>query len=146
MNRGNRHHGVLTRTTRSVSTTEAGERLLQTVGPQLDGIEAGLAALSELRDKPVGTVRITSVEHASRAILALAIKKLLLDYPDISIEVIDDYGLSDIVADRFDAGVRLGGQVVQDMIAVRIGPNFKQVVVGAPSYFKHALGQQRRMN
>jgi DNA-binding transcriptional LysR family regulator len=127
---------LLTRTTRSVSTTEAGERLLQTVGPHVDGIEAGLAALSELSDKPVGSLRITSVEHASQTILAPAIAKLLPKYPGISIEIINDYGLTDIVADRFDAGVRLGEQVAQDMIAVRIGPDFEQVVVGAPSYFK----------
>jgi len=127
---------LLTRTTRSVSTTEAGERLLLEVGPHFDGIKAGLAALSELRDKPVGNLRITSVEHASQTILAPAIAKLLPDYPDISIEIINDYGLTDIVADRFDAGIRLGEQVAQDMIAVRIGSDFKQVVVGAPSYFK----------
>src|SRR3954451_1545162 len=105
---------LLTRTTRSVSTTEAGERLLQTVGPHFDGIEAGLAALSELRDKPVGSLRITSVEHASQTILAPAMAKLLPDYPDISVEIINDYGLSDIVADRYDAGIRLGEQVTQD--------------------------------
>ncbi len=127
---------LLTRTTRSVSTTEAGERLLQTVGPHFDGIRAGLAALSELSDRPVGSLRITSVEHASQTILAPAMAKLLSDYPGISVEIIDDYGLTDIVADRFDAGVRLGEQVAQDMIAVRIGPDYKQVVVGAPSYFK----------
>lgn len=127
---------LLTRTTRSVSTTEAGERLLQTVGPHFDGIEAGLSALSELRDKPAGSLRITSVEHASQTILAPILAKLLPDYPDISVEIINDYGLSDIVADRFDAGVRLGEQVTQDMIAVRIGPDFGMAVVGAPSYFR----------
>jgi DNA-binding transcriptional LysR family regulator len=127
---------LLTRTTRSVSTTEAGERLLQTVGPHFDGIEAGLAALSELRDKPAGSLRITSVEHASQTILAPALAKLLPDYPDISVEIINDYGLSDIVADRYDAGIRLGEQVTQDMIAVRIGPDFGMAVVGSPSYFK----------
>ena len=128
---------LLTRTTRSVSTTEAGERLLQTVGPHFDGIEAGLAALSELRDKPAGSLRITSVEHASQTILAPAMAKLLPDYPDISVEIINDYGLTDIVADRFDAGIRLGEQVAQDMIAVRIGPDFGMAVVGSPSYFKN---------
>jgi DNA-binding transcriptional LysR family regulator len=127
---------LLTRTTRSVSTTEAGQRLFQSIGPHFDGIEAGLAALSELRDKPAGNLRITSVEHASKSILAPALAKLLPRYPDISIEIINDYGLSDIVADRFDAGVRLGEQVAQDMIAVRIGADFKQCVVGAPAYFK----------
>src|SRR6188768_1090712 len=116
---------LLTRTTRSVSTTEAGERLLQTVGPHFDGIDAGLAALNEQRDKPVGRLRITSVEHASETILAPAMAKLLPEYPGISVEIINDYGLTDIVADRFDAGVRLGEQVAQDMIAVRIGADFK---------------------
>jgi DNA-binding transcriptional LysR family regulator len=128
---------LLTRTTRSVSTTEAGERLLQTVGPHFDGIEAGLSALSELSAKPVGSLRITSVEHASQTILAPAMAKLLPKHPGISVEIINDYGLTDIVADRFDAGVRLGEQVAQDMIAVRIGADFKQVVVGAPSYFRN---------
>ncbi len=126
---------LLTRSTRSVSTTEAGERLFQTVGPHFDGIEAGLAALSEFRDKPVGNLRITSVEHASQTILTPAMAKLLPDYPGISVEIINDYGLTDIVAERFDAGVRLGEQVARDMIAVRIGADFKQVLVGAPSYF-----------
>jgi DNA-binding transcriptional LysR family regulator len=126
---------LLTRTTRSVSTTEAGERLLKSIGPHFEGIESGLAALGELRDKPAGSLRITSVEHASQTILAPALAKLLPDYPDIAVEVINDYGLTDIVADRFDAGIRLGEQVAQDMIAVRIGPDFKQFVVGAPSYF-----------
>ena len=127
---------LLTRTTRSVSTTEAGERLLGTIGPHFDGIQDGLAALSELRDTPAGSLRITSVEHASRTILAPALAKLLPGYPDISVEIIDDYRLADIAADRFDAGIRLGEQVAQDMIAVRIGPDFDQVVVGAPSYFR----------
>ena len=127
---------LLTRTTRSVSTTEAGERLLNSIGPHFDGIREGLSSLSELRDTPTGSLRITSVEHASQTILAPALAKLLPDYPDISVEIINDYGLTDIAADRFDAGIRLGEQVAQDMIAVRIGPDFKQIVVGAPSYFK----------
>src|SRR3982751_1424294 len=127
---------LLTRTTRSVSTTEAGERLLQTVGPHFDGIEAGLASLSDLTDKPVGRLRITSVEHASQTVLAPALAKLLPNYPGISVEIINDYGLTNIVADRFDAGIRLGEQVAQDMIAVRVGADYKQVVVGAPSYFE----------
>jgi DNA-binding transcriptional LysR family regulator len=126
---------LLTRTTRSVSTTEAGERLVQTIGPHFDGIETGLAALGDLRDKPAGSLRITSVEHASQMILAPALAKLLPDYPDIAVEIVNDYGLTDIVADRFDAGIRLGEQVAQDMIAVRIGPDFDQFVVGSPSYF-----------
>lgn len=127
---------LLTRTTRSVATTEAGERLLNSIGPHLQGIESGLADLSELRDKPAGTLRITSVEHASHTILAPVLARILPDYPDISVEVINDYGLADIVADRFDAGIRLGEQVAQDMIAVRIGPDFNQLLVGAPQYFE----------
>jgi DNA-binding transcriptional LysR family regulator len=127
---------LLTRSTRSVSTTEAGERLFKAIGPHFDGIASGLAELSELRDKPAGSLRITSVEHASQTILLPALAALLPDYPDIRVEIINDYSLADIVADRFDAGVRLGEQVAQDMIAVRIGPDFKQCVVGAPAYFK----------
>jgi len=126
---------LLTRNTRSVAPTEAGERLIQTVGPHFDGIEAGLAAVTAMRGKPAGSLRITSVEHASDTILASAIARLLTDYPDIRIEIINDYGLTDIVADRYDAGVRLGEQVAKDMIALRIGPDFRQVLVGAPSYF-----------
>jgi DNA-binding transcriptional LysR family regulator len=126
---------LLTRSTRSVSTTEAGERLLKSIGPHFDGIASGLADLSALRDKPAGSLRITSVEHASQTILMPALAKMLPDYSDITVEIINDYGLADIVADRFDAGVRLGEQVAQDMIAVRIGPDFKQCVVGAPAYF-----------
>ncbi|MBB3220949.1 LysR family transcriptional regulator [Pseudoduganella umbonata] len=126
---------LLTRTTRSVSTTEAGERLSRSIGPHFDGIASGLAELGELRGKPAGSLRITSVEHASQAIILPALARLLPDYPDIVVEVIDDYSLADIVAERFDAGIRLGEQVAQDMIAVRIGPDFTQCVVGAPSYF-----------
>lgn len=127
---------LLTRSTRSVSTTEAGERLFKSIGPHFDGITSGLAELGELRDKPAGSLRITSVEHASQTILMPALAALLPDYPDIAIEIVNDYRLADIVADRFDAGVRLGEQVAQDMIAVRIGPDFRHCVVGAPSYFK----------
>jgi len=127
---------LLTRSTRSVSTTDAGERLAKSIRPHFDGIAAGLAELGELRDKPAGSLRITSVEHASQTILLPALAVLLRNYPDITVDVFNDYGLTDIVADRFDAGVRLGEQVAQDMIAVRIGPDFKQCVVGAPAYFK----------
>jgi DNA-binding transcriptional LysR family regulator len=126
---------LLTRTTRSVSPTEAGERLLQTVGPRLDEIETELSALSALREKPAGTIRITAGEHAADAILWPAIARLLPDYPDIRIEIIVDYGLTDIVAERYDAGVRLGEQVARDMIAVRIGPDMRMAVVGSPAYF-----------
>jgi DNA-binding transcriptional LysR family regulator len=126
---------LLTRTTRSVAPTEAGERLLRTVGPRLDEIDAELAALSELRERPAGTIRITAGEHAADAILWPALAKLLPDYPDIRVELIVDYGLTDIVAERYDAGVRLGEQVAKDMVAVRIGPDMRMAVVGAPSYF-----------
>jgi DNA-binding transcriptional LysR family regulator len=127
---------LLTRSTRSVAPTEAGARLIQTVGPHLDGIEAGLNALTELREKPAGHLRINSVEHATDTILAPALTRLLPDYPDVCVEVINDYALTDIVAERYDAGVRLGEQVAKDMIAVRIGPDFRQAVVGSPSYFE----------
>jgi len=126
---------LLARTTRSVAPTEAGERLLRALGPRFDEIEAELAELSELRDKPAGTIRITSGEHAAQAILWPALAKLLPRYPDIKVELNIDYGLTDIVAERYDAGVRLGEQVAKDMIAVRIGPDFRMAVVGAPSYF-----------
>jgi DNA-binding transcriptional LysR family regulator len=126
---------LLARTTRSVAPTEAGERLLRAVGPRFDEIETELAELSELRDKPAGTIRITSGEHAAEAILWPALAKLLPRYPDIKVELNIDYGLTDIVAERYDAGVRLGEQVAKDMIAVRIGPDFRMAVVGAPSYF-----------
>ena len=127
---------LLARSIRSVAATEAGERLIRTVGPHFDGIEAGLSALTELREKPAGSLRITSVEHATDTIIAPVLARLLPDYPDISVEVINDYALRDIVADRYDAGVRLGEQVAKDMIAVRIGPDFRNAVVGAPSYFE----------
>jgi len=126
---------LLTRTTRSVAPTEAGERLLRTVGPRFDEIDAELAALSELRDKPAGTIRITAGEHPAYAILWPALARLLPRYPDIKAEIIIDYGLTDIVAEHYDACVRLGEQVAKDMIAVRIGPDMRMAVVGAPSYF-----------
>ena len=126
---------LLTRTTRSVSPTEAGERLLRSVGPRLDEIETELTALSALREKPAGTIRITAGEHAADAVLWPAIAGLLPDYPDIKVEIIVDYGLTDIVAERYDAGVRLGEQVARDMIAVRIGPDMRMAVVGSPAYF-----------
>ncbi|ANN58091.1 LysR family transcriptional regulator [Mesorhizobium sp. 2RAF45] len=126
---------LLTRTTRSVAPTEAGERLVRSVGPRLDEIEAELAALSALREKPAGTIRITAGEHAAEAVLWPAIARLLPDYPDIKVEIIVDYGLTDIVAERYDAGVRLGEQVAHDMIPVRIGPDMRMAVVGSPAYF-----------
>src|SRR6202023_231827 len=126
---------LLARTTRSVAPTEAGERLLRALGPRFDEIEAELAGLGELRDKPAGPIRITSGEHAAEAILWPALAKLLPHYPDIKVELNIDYGLTDIVAERYDAGVRLGEQVAKDMIAVRVGPDMRIAVVGAPSYF-----------
>ena len=126
---------LLTRTTRRVSPTEAGERLMQAVGPRLEEVEAELAALTALRDKPAGTVRISAGEHAAELILWPAIAKLLPSYPDIAIEIVVDNGLTDIVAERLDAGVRLGEQIDKDMIAVRIGPEMRMAVVGSPSYF-----------
>jgi len=127
---------LLTRTTRSVAPTEAGERLLHTIGPRFEEIEAELAAVTELREKPAGTIRITATEYAADAILLPKLAKLLPDYPDIRVEIIIDYGLTDIVSERFDAGVRSGEQVAKDMVAVRIGPDMRMAVVGAPSYFK----------
>jgi DNA-binding transcriptional LysR family regulator len=126
---------LLTRTTRSVSPTEAGERLARTIGPRFDEIDAELAALSELREKPTGTIRIATGEHAAETILWPALARFLLDYPDIKVEVSIDNGLTDIVAERCDAGIRFGEQVARDMIAVRIGPDMRLIAVGAPSYF-----------
>lgn len=128
---------LLTRTTRSVSPTEAGERLLVTIGPRFDEIESELAALSEFREKPAGTIRINAGEHAAETILWSALETLLPLYPDVHVEIIVDYGLTDIVAERYDAGVRLGEQVARDMIAVRIGPDMRMAVVGAPMYFEN---------
>ena len=126
---------LLNRTTRGVSPTEAGERLLATVGPYCEGIEAELASLSEQRDKPAGTIRISSHEHAVRTILWPKLSKLLPAYPALKVEFSIHYGLIDIVAERFDAGVRVGDQVAKDMIAMRISPDFNMTVVGSPSYF-----------
>jgi DNA-binding transcriptional LysR family regulator len=126
---------LLTRTTRSVAPTEAGDRLIQAVGPRLEEVEAELAALTALRDKPAGIVRISAGEHAAELILWPAIEKLLPKYPDITVEIVVDNGLTDIVAERLDAGVRLGEQVAKDMVAMRIGPDLRMAVVGAPSYF-----------
>ena len=126
---------LLTRSTRSVSATEAGERLLRTLAPRFEEIEQELGALSALRDKPAGTVRITAGEHPAVSILQPALQRILPDHPDIHVEIIVDYGLTDIVAQGYDAGVRLGEQVAKDMIAVRIGPDMRMAVVGSPAYF-----------
>jgi len=130
---------LLTRTTRSVAPTQAGERLLHTLGPRFEEIDAELAALSELRDKPTGTIRITATEYAVDALLWPKLAKFLGKYPDIKVELSVDSGLTDIVAQRFDAGVRSGEQVAKDMIAVPIGPDMRMAVVGAPSYFRKRM-------
>jgi DNA-binding transcriptional LysR family regulator len=127
---------LLTRTTRSVAPTQAGERLLGALGPAIGDIEAGLAALSEFRDKPAGSFRITAGQHAIDTILWPVLSKLLKDYPDIKVELNAESALTDIVAERFDAGVRLGEQVEKDMIAVRIAPDAHMIVVAAPSCFE----------
>jgi len=127
---------LLTRTTRSVAPTEAGERLLRTLVPALEELDASLAALGSLRERPAGTVRITSVEHAAKTVIWPKLVQLLPGFPEIAVEISLDYGLVDIVAERFDAGVRLGEQVDKDMIAVRIAPDMPIAVVGSPSYFE----------
>jgi len=126
---------LLTRTTRNISPTDAGERLIQSVGPRLDEIETELNALTALRDTPAGIVRIAAGEHAAELLLWPVIERLLPDYPDITIEIVIDNGLTDIVEQRLDAGVRLGEQVAKDMVAVRIGPEVRMAVVGTPGYF-----------
>jgi DNA-binding transcriptional LysR family regulator len=130
---------LLSRTTRSVSPTEAGERLLGTVGPRFEEVEAELAALNELRQKPAGTIRITTGDHSAFTILWPKLAKVLPKYPDVKVEITIESGLVDIAAERYDAGVRLGEQVAKDMISVRIGPDLRFAVVGTKSYFaKHA--------
>lgn len=126
---------LLTRTTRSVAPTEAGERLLATLGPMLQDLETAVASLAEVRDRPSGRIKITSVEHAAKTILMPALKRMLPGNPDIEVDVTVDYGLVDVVADRFDAGIRLGGEIAKDMIAVRIGPDIPMAIVGSPAYF-----------
>jgi DNA-binding transcriptional LysR family regulator len=126
---------LLMRTTRSVSPTAAGERLLQTAGHHIEQIEAELDALSALRDTPAGSIRITATEYATSSILLPRLAPLLPRYPDIHVEIVIDYGLTDIVAHQYDAGVRWGEQVARDMVAVRIGPDMRMAVVGAPTYF-----------
>jgi DNA-binding transcriptional LysR family regulator len=126
---------LLARTTRGASPTEAGERLLLSLVPHYEGIETELAAISELRDKPAGTIRITTHDHAASTILWPKLSKLLPEYPDIQLEINIGYGLIDIVAERFDAGVRIGDQIAKDMIAVRISPDFRMAVAASPAYF-----------
>jgi DNA-binding transcriptional LysR family regulator len=127
---------LLTRTTRTVAPTDAGERLLLNLAPHFEQIEAELAALVEMREKPAGNIRITATDNAVNTILLPKLAKFLRAYPEIKVEIIIDYGLTDIVGERFDAGVRSGEQVAKDMIAVRIGPDMRMAVVGAPSYFR----------
>jgi DNA-binding transcriptional LysR family regulator len=127
---------LLTRTTRSVAPTEAGERLLQTIGPRFEEIESALTSLNELRDKPAGTIRLTAGEHPALSVLQPALSRILPEHPDIKVEIIVDYGLTDIVAEGYDAGVRLGEQVAKDMVAIRIGPDIRMAVVGSPAYFE----------
>jgi DNA-binding transcriptional LysR family regulator len=127
---------LLTRTTRSVSLTDAGERLIGTAAPRIEEIEAELEAIGELREKPAGTIRITATEYATDTILLPKLSKLLRDYPDIKVEIVIDYGLTDIAAQHLDAGVRSGEQVASGMIAVRIAPDMRMAVVGSPSYLK----------
>jgi DNA-binding transcriptional LysR family regulator len=126
---------LISRTTRSLSLTDAGERLLHSLRPAFDHIDSELAALTALHDKPAGTVRITTFRHAARTVLWPVLTKLLPDYPDIVVEINVDEGLTDIVAGRFDAGIRVGEQVEKDMVAVRVSPDIRMAVVGAPSYF-----------
>jgi len=126
---------LLARTTRSVAPTEAGQHLLDVVAPRLEDIDSELAQLSRFRDKPAGTLRITAGEHAALTVLQPVLATLLPDHPDLRIEVIVDYGLTDIVAEGYDAGVRLGEQVAKDMIALRVGPDLRMAVVGTPDYF-----------
>jgi DNA-binding transcriptional LysR family regulator len=126
---------LLTRTTRRVSPTEAGERLLRSVEPRFAEVDAELQAVGELREKPAGTIRLTATENAAASILWPALERFLPNYPDIKVEIVIDYGLTDIVAERFDAGVRTGETVASGMISVRIAPDMRMAVVGAPSYF-----------
>ncbi|RZF64458.1 LysR family transcriptional regulator [Sphingomonas populi] len=126
---------LLSRTTRSVAPTEAGERLVAKLGPAFDEIEGQLSALGELRERPAGTIRITATQHSAETILWPAVHRLMTDYPEVKVEISVDSGLRDIVAERFDAGVRLSERVAADMIAVRIGPDLRMAAVASPDYF-----------
>jgi DNA-binding transcriptional LysR family regulator len=136
---------LISRTTRSLSLTDAGQRMLRNLRPAFDHIESEIAAVTALRDKPAGTIRITTFRYAATSVLWPVVTKFLAEYPDIEMEIILDEGLTDIVADRFDAGIRLGEQVQKDMVAVRIGPDLRMAVVGSPSYFaNHNIPQTPR--
>jgi DNA-binding transcriptional LysR family regulator len=128
---------LLTRTTRSVSPTEAGERLLQNVAPRFEEIEAEIAAVSDMSDKPSGTIRITAIDHVINNVLWPRLAPVILQYPDIHLEMTADYRMIDIAAERYDIGVRYGDQVEKDMIAVRMTPDIRMVIVAAPAYFAH---------
>lgn len=133
---------LLTRTTRSVAPTEAGERLLATLVPALDSISSELASLSDLHQRPAGTIRLTTADHATRTVLWPKLQRFLTDYPDIHVELSIDSSFADIVAGRFDAGVRLGEAIAKDMIATRIGPELRMAVIGSPAYLaKHPAPQ-----
>lgn len=127
---------LLTRTTRSVAPTQEGERLLASLGPMLHELDHTITTLSDLRGRPAGTIRLTAVEHAVKTIVLPAMQRLLPANPDIKLAITIDYGFVDVVAERFDAGIRLGGEIAKDMIAVRIGPDIPIAIVGAPDYFK----------
>jgi DNA-binding transcriptional LysR family regulator len=128
---------LLTRTTRSVAPTDAGERLLRTLRPAFENIDLEIESLAALRDKPAGSIRITTAEHAAETVLVPALERLLPQFPDLHVEVTLDYGLTDVVAERYDAGIRLGERVAKDMVAVRIGPDFRMAVVATPGYFSN---------
>lgn len=127
---------LLTRTTRSVSLTEAGDRLLSAIAPRFEEIEAEVDSLRAMTNQPSGTVRITTTDYAAKSYVWPRLQSLLRQYPELKIELVNDYGLSDIVADRYDIGVRLGDQVAKDMVAVRIAPDMTMTVVGSPSYLQ----------
>lgn len=134
---------LLARTTRAVSPTEAGERLLERIGPHFDQIEIEVDALNDLREKPAGTVKIVASDYAISSVLWPKLKSFLPKYPDIKIELLLDNGLTDIVTERYDAGVRMGDQLANDMISARIGPDFRFAVVGSKSYFtKHPIPEK----
>ncbi|CTP92809.1 putative transcriptional regulator [Xanthomonas translucens pv. poae] len=128
---------LLTRTTRSVAMTEAGERLFDTLAPRLEEIDAELAAIADFRDRPAGTIRITTAGHAADAYVWPKLAQVLPHYPDLKVELTVDYGLADIVAQRYDIGIRLGDQIAKDMIAVPISPPQRMAVVAVPDYFVH---------
>ena len=136
---------LLARTTRSVASTEAGERLARAIGPHLESVADALAAIGDLRARPAGLVRINASEHAANSVLYPAVARLARDYPDIALEIRVDNAFVDIVAERFDAGVRIGEQIEKDMVAVRIGPDMRMAIVGTPQYFaRHPLPRAPR--